>query len=50
VAGSCKCGNELSSSINGGEFIGILNDEQILKKDCTPWSQSASQSISQSVG
>jgi hypothetical protein len=31
--GFCKCGNEISSSINVGEFLDLLSYYQLLKKD-----------------
>ena len=35
VADSCECGNNPWGSIKSGEFF-----EQLLRKDCAPWSQS----------
>jgi hypothetical protein len=33
VAVSCQHGNKISGSIKGGEFLELLNDYQLLKKD-----------------
>jgi hypothetical protein len=38
VAGSCEGGNEPPGSIKGGEFLDLLRDCQLLKKDSAPWS------------
>jgi hypothetical protein len=38
VAGTCECGNELSSFIKCGKFIGKLRTGYFLKKDSAPWS------------
>jgi hypothetical protein len=35
VAGSCKHGNEPSSSIKGREFLDLLNNYQLLEEVCT---------------
>jgi hypothetical protein len=37
-------------SIKGREFLDELGSYQLLKTDCAPWSQPASQSVGQSVG
>jgi len=37
VAGSCEHGNEISSSIKGGEFFDSLSNCQILRKGSAPW-------------
>jgi hypothetical protein len=38
VAGTFKCGNELSGSIKCGIFLDYLRTSQLLKKDSDPWS------------
>jgi len=38
VTGCCDHGNELSDSIKRGEFLGELNNSQLLK-DSAVWSQ-----------
>ena len=38
MAGSCECGNELSGSIECGEFLEWLRNCQLFKKDSAPWS------------
>jgi hypothetical protein len=37
MVGSCEHGNELPSSIKGGEFLDQLSDNKLLKKDSVPW-------------
>jgi hypothetical protein len=37
LRGSYEHGNEISGSIKGGEFLELLSDCQLLKKDCAPW-------------
>jgi hypothetical protein len=37
VAESCEYDNELPGSIKGGEFLDLLSDCQLLKKDSPPW-------------
>jgi hypothetical protein len=37
VAGFCEHGNEPSVSITGGEFLDMLIDRQLLKKDSGAW-------------
>jgi hypothetical protein len=39
VAGTCECGNELSSFIKYGEFLEKLRTDYFLKKDSAPWSK-----------
>jgi hypothetical protein len=39
VAGTCKCGNEPSSSIKCGEFLDYLRTRYLVKKDSAPWSK-----------
>jgi hypothetical protein len=36
VAGCCEHGNELLGSIKGGEFIDLLSNYQLVKKDSAP--------------
>jgi CO dehydrogenase/acetyl-CoA synthase beta subunit len=38
VAGSCKCGKEISVSIKYGESLDWLRNCYLLKKDSAPWS------------
>jgi hypothetical protein len=38
VAGSCEHGKDLSGYINGREFLDLVNDYQLLKKDSALWS------------
>jgi hypothetical protein len=38
VAGCSEHGNEPSGSIKGGEFLDLLSDYYLLKKDSAPWS------------
>jgi hypothetical protein len=40
---SCEHSNEPSGTIRGGEFLDWLSDYYILKKDCAPWSELASE-------
>jgi hypothetical protein len=37
VAGPCGYGNELSGSINGGEFSDQLSDYQLLERNSAPF-------------
>jgi hypothetical protein len=37
VADCCEHGNEPSRSIKGGEFLDLLSDCQLFKKDSAPW-------------
>jgi hypothetical protein len=39
VAGACEYGNELSGSINAGNFLTSCKTSYILKKDSAPWSK-----------
>jgi hypothetical protein len=39
VAGTCEYGNELSGSINAGNFLTSCKTSQLLKKDSAPWSK-----------
>jgi hypothetical protein len=36
-SGSCEHDNESSCSIKDGEFLDLLSDCQLLKKDCASW-------------
>jgi hypothetical protein len=38
VAGFYEHRNEISVTIQGGEFLNKLSDYQLLKKDSAPWS------------
>jgi hypothetical protein len=49
VASSCEHGTKLSGSIKGGEFLDLVTDNQVLKKDCASWSLLVTYSVSQSV-
>jgi len=37
MAGFCEGGNEASSFINCGEFLGYMKTSYLLKKDASPW-------------
>jgi hypothetical protein len=37
VSGACESDNELSSSIKYGEFLDLITNNYILKKDNVPW-------------
>jgi hypothetical protein len=39
IGGLCTHDNLLSGSVTGEEFLGKLNDYQLLKKDLDPWSE-----------
>jgi hypothetical protein len=39
VAGTCKCGNEPSSSLKCGEFLDYLRTGYLVKTDSAPWSK-----------
>jgi hypothetical protein len=36
VAGSCECGNKPLGAVQGGDFLDLLSDYQLPKKDCAP--------------
>jgi len=39
MAGTFEYGDELSGSINCGEFLDYLQTSKLLKKDSAPWSK-----------
>jgi hypothetical protein len=39
VVGTCGYGNELSGSINTGNFLTSFKTSWLLKKDSAPWSK-----------
>jgi hypothetical protein len=39
VADTCEYGNELSGSINAGNFLTSCKTSELLKKDSAPWSK-----------
>jgi hypothetical protein len=39
AAGFCECGNEHSVAKKCSEFLDLLRDGQLLKKDSAPWSK-----------
>ena len=46
MAGTCEYGDEPSGSIKCGEFLDLLKNFWLLRKDCHPWSKSVSQLVS----
>ena len=39
MAGTCEYGDELSVSINAGNFLTSCRTSELLKKDSAPWSE-----------